>query len=143
MSERRKAILSWALVGLTIFAFMAMAVTARKDIERGVYKIHKLYFANSEKPAAEQRTILELCREPLNPNHRWRWYTKVYPGPGVSWYLFEEGGVICHGNDQRWDGYPVKLREVKQYGCFETDVGLFCRHDSTPDKHPRAMEILS
>ncbi|RED49976.1 hypothetical protein [Aestuariispira insulae] len=142
MNDSVRALTAWAAVALVMVAIIGLGVGMKEDIRKGVFVLHKLYIRNVDKPVEEKRTVMETCRAAETPNHRWRWYAKTYPSPTIKWQLFEVSGLICHGNRKSWKGYPVDDTQMKYYGCFMSEVGLFCRPDADPNRHPNAEEVL-
>lgn len=130
---KKRYLIAWiaglaALAGLLVFAFLTYDVLRPEAVTR-------------QENGDEQ--IKQLCTAPKKQDHQWRWYTRNYPSPDLQWRIFVVGNTLCFGSDENWKGFAIDRGEVKEYGCFETHAGLFCRRNADPTKHPNAQEHLS
>lgn len=130
---KKRYLFAWLIgavvvVGLLIFAFVTYDVLRPEAVVR---------------PEGDDQAAAKLCTAPKKQDHQWRWYTRNYPSPDLKWRIFVVGKTLCFGSDENWKGFTIDQQEVRDYGCFETHAGLFCRRNANPLDHPRGAEHMS
>ena len=129
-TKKRHYLLALIVVGISI-VLLAMAIMFQKDIRQAM------------RPQIDKSDAKAVCTAEKKPDMNWRWYTKNYPGPSVKWQIFTTSTSLCLRINNKWKMFTIKTRAVKQYGCFDTQSGLFCTASADPNRHPKADEFLN
>ncbi|RED53473.1 hypothetical protein [Aestuariispira insulae] len=127
---KRNYLIAFTILSAALF-LLGMAIMFQKEIRQAV------------RTPIDKSDAQAVCTSAEKPDMNWRWYTKNFPSPSVEWKIFTTDTSLCLRINNKWKMFTIKSHAVRQYGCFDTDSGLFCTASADPQRHPRADDFLN